>query len=78
MPYEFALADCFICGCKFDCNPDLVPCVMVAGRQQPLCRRCIDLTNIRRRAAGLAMVIVPEGAYIRPDSDAHRPGAQYC
>lgn len=47
----------------FASNPHLVPCVVVDGVREPLCRRCVEWANPLFGANGLPEIEILPGAY---------------
>lgn len=54
-----AFGPCWACGERISFNPINVP----SFDGQPICRRCIDLINVERKARGLPEINVPADAY---------------
>ncbi len=63
MGYVFATSACFGCGRLFTYNPVRVPSIRVKGVREPICRACIDASNPKRIANGLAPVVPHPDAY---------------
>jgi hypothetical protein len=67
MAFMFCMAHCFVCGEKMIFNPDLVPSlpadVSGTGEKEPVCKKCIDEANPKRKNLGLPPIEILPGAY---------------
>ena len=63
MGFAAMIAPCISCGQVFMFNPYKVPSIRVKGKREPVCRRCVELANPRRKAAGLAVIVINPDAY---------------
>jgi len=63
MGYLFMTSRCFGCGRLFSYNPNLVPSIRIRGRREPICQRCVDYANPKRKENGLEPIVPLPGAY---------------
>lgn len=64
MGYALLICNCCNCGAKVQCNPLIVPSLMVSGKKEPLCKTCADKWNeIHRTSKGLEPIPIQPGAY---------------
>jgi hypothetical protein len=63
MGFMSCLGECVRCHALFSFNPERVPCVVVNGHREPLCRECVEWANERRKALGLPEIKPLPGAY---------------
>jgi len=64
MGYAIMFGMCFGCGRTFGFNPRRVPSVRDEQNvKQPLCSRCAQAMNKRKREAGLPEFQIPADAY---------------
>lgn len=68
MGYMLAYGFCFSCKHPFSFNPHYVPSLRWEGERQPICRHCIDLANVTRKANGIAPHVIHPNAF-EPESD---------
>lgn len=76
--YVFAFGSCWSCGRPFTFDPDRVPSIPVdsvthlppdlggdatRAQREPICERCIERANVKRKANGLDPIVVLPGAY---------------
>ena len=64
MGYVFMVAGCYACGRIFSFNPMKVPSIRDRnGVRQPVCRRCMEIANEKRKEKGLEPFSIADGAY---------------
>lgn len=63
MGYALALGACCACTELMSFNPHKVPSVKINGVREPVCQRCVEEVNTRRRRLGLEEWAILPGAY---------------
>lgn len=64
MGYMVAIGFCYVCGNLMTFNPHTVPSIRNArGVKEPVCKRCVELINQKRREAGLPEFLIPPDVY---------------
>jgi hypothetical protein len=61
--YAFCYGECAVCNRAFSFNPVRVPSVRVNGVREPVCLACVEASNPRRVANGLAPIVPAPDAY---------------
>jgi len=67
MGYALATSACIGCKRLFSYNPVRVPSIRINGSREPVCQRCIDVSNPKRIANGLDPIVPHPDAYIACD-----------
>ena len=65
MSFAYVTSPCCVCGWLVSYHPHKVPSLRdtVSGEREPVCPRCVERLNERRRALGQQEISVIEGAY---------------
>jgi hypothetical protein len=62
--YAFCMSPCISCDRVFTYNPHKVPSTRaLTGQRKPICRRCMDLINAKRRELKLVPFEIHPDAY---------------
>lgn len=75
MGYAIMQGPCWVCKVIFAFNPLRVPSIRDGqGEKQPVCRRCIERANLKRRRLGLPPHEIHPSAY-SPIDESEMPGS---
>jgi len=64
LAYEFEYGPCILCGVPFGYDPLKVPkSAIPTGRDEPVCKDCIEQINLERIEMGMEVIIIDPEAY---------------
>jgi hypothetical protein len=63
MGYALMMGRCYACTRPFGFNPHKVPSITIQGVREPLCKKCVEEANRRRKAGGLQEFKIDPQAY---------------
>ena len=69
MGYVMVAALCCSCGQLVIFNPNKVPSVRIRGEKQPLCKKCVDLVNEKRKLIKMPLFKIDPEAYEPANED---------
>ncbi len=63
MGYYTVTAPC--CNCKniFSFHPNKVPSIRINGIREPICKTCVDRSNVERKEKGMPLITYTSDAY---------------